>query len=164
MTRPPPRSAADSTAEAAHTRIYAGSFKRFFGGSVADDDDPIYRSSLRDHRNEAFRNGVGPPGFTSLILDAVKRPESDGNVAPTVTDTQTQGLGTVLGTLRMKSSLHFGLAFAVGVVGFNSTAATWAAALLVAGSAMHAVLVILNWLTKTGDQFAQRSPGSRSTP
>ncbi len=55
------------------------------------DDGPIYRSSLLDHRNEAFRNGDGPPGFTSPMLDAVKRLESDGNVAPTVTDAKTQG-------------------------------------------------------------------------
>lgn len=85
-------------------------------------------------------------------------------------------LGTVLGMLRMKvpairnlatahvetliqASTHFGLAFAVGIVGFDSTAATWAAVLLVVGSAMQAAGVTLNWLTKTGDQFAQRSPG-----
>ena len=85
-------------------------------------------------------------------------------------------LGTVLGGLRMKTpairnlatahvetlmqaSMHLGLAFAVGIVGFNSAAATWAAGLLVVGSAMQAAGVTLNWLTKTGDQFAQRSPG-----
>jgi hypothetical protein len=85
-------------------------------------------------------------------------------------------LGTLLGMLRMKApairnlatahvetlmqaAMHFGLAFAVGIVGFNSTTATWAASLLVAGSAMQAIGVTLNWLTKTGDQFAQRSPG-----
>ena len=85
-------------------------------------------------------------------------------------------LGTVLGGLRMKApamrnlatahvetlmqaSMHFGLAFAVGIVGFHSTAATWAALLLVIGSGMQAVGVTLNWLTKTEDQFAQRSPG-----
>jgi hypothetical protein len=85
-------------------------------------------------------------------------------------------LGTVLGASRMKApaarnlatahvetllqaAMHFGLAFVVGVVGFHSTTATWAALLLVVGSAMQAVGVTLNWLTKTGDQFAQRSPG-----
>ncbi len=85
-------------------------------------------------------------------------------------------LGTLLGMLRMKvpairnlatahvetlmqASMHFGLAFVVGMVGFRSTAATWAAALLVAGSAMQATGVTLNWLAKTGDQFAERSPG-----
>jgi predicted SAM-dependent methyltransferase len=36
-------------------------------------DGPIYRSSLLDHRNESFRAGEGPPGFTSLILDAIRR-------------------------------------------------------------------------------------------
>ena len=85
-------------------------------------------------------------------------------------------LGTLLGTLRMnagpirslatahvetlmQAAMHFGLAFAVGAVGFNSTAATWAALLVVVGSAMQATGVTLNWVTKTNDQFAQRSPG-----
>ena len=36
------------------------------------DDGPIYRSSLLDHRNAAYRAGHGPPGFTSLIVDSVK--------------------------------------------------------------------------------------------
>jgi predicted SAM-dependent methyltransferase len=39
------------------------------------DDGPIYRSSLLDHRNQAFRDRTGPPGFTSIILDG-RRPES----------------------------------------------------------------------------------------
>jgi hypothetical protein len=85
-------------------------------------------------------------------------------------------LGTVLGMLRMKApsiralatahvetlmqaAMHFGLAFAVGAVGFDSSAATWGAWLLVIGSAMQATGVTLNWITNTTDQFAQRSPG-----
>jgi predicted SAM-dependent methyltransferase len=36
------------------------------------DDGPIYRSSLIDHRNEGYRNGTAAPGFTSLIIDAVR--------------------------------------------------------------------------------------------
>jgi len=32
----------------------------------------IYRSSRYDHRNEAFRKGDDLPGFTSLIVDAIK--------------------------------------------------------------------------------------------
>ena len=55
--------------------------------------------------------------------------------------------------------MHFGLAFAIGMVGFYSRTATWAAVLLVIGSAMQAVGATMNWLTKTGDQFAERSPG-----
>ena len=35
----------------------------------------------------------------------------------------------------------------------------WGAVLLVIGSAMQATGVTLNWLTKTKDQFAERSPG-----
>jgi len=85
-------------------------------------------------------------------------------------------LGTVLGSLRMhappvrglatahvetllQGAMHLGLAFAVGLVGFDSNAATWGAALLVAGSAMQATGVTLNWLTGTRDQFAERSAG-----
>jgi hypothetical protein len=85
-------------------------------------------------------------------------------------------LGTVLGMLRrntrsipnlatahietlMQAAVHLGLAFAVGAAQFDSTAATWGAALLVIGSAMQAVGVTLNWVTKAEDQFAQRPPG-----
>lgn len=32
----------------------------------------IYRSSVFDHRNTHYRTGDGPPGFTSLIVDAVR--------------------------------------------------------------------------------------------
>lgn len=59
----------------------------------------------------------------------------------------------------MQSAMHFGLAFAVGAVGFASTAATWGAILLAIGSGMQATGVTLNWLTKTGDQFAEKSIG-----
>src|SRR5580765_5210490 len=85
-------------------------------------------------------------------------------------------LGTALGMLRrqapsirslatahvetlMQAAMHFGLAFAVGAVGFDSAAATWGAWLLVIGSAMQATGVTLNWITHTTDQFAERSPG-----
>ena len=85
-------------------------------------------------------------------------------------------LGTVLGMLRMnappirslaaahvetvmQSAMHLGVAFAIGAVGFRSAAATSAAVLLVVGSAMQAAGATLNWLTKTQDQFANRSPG-----
>ena len=85
-------------------------------------------------------------------------------------------LGTVLGMLRakapairslatahvetlMQAALHFGLAFAIGAVGYHSSTATWGAWLVVLGSAMQATGVTLNWVTKTGDQFAERSPG-----
>ena len=36
------------------------------------EEAPVYRSSKLDHRNAAWREGRGPPDFTSLILDAVK--------------------------------------------------------------------------------------------
>jgi hypothetical protein len=59
----------------------------------------------------------------------------------------------------MQAAMVLGLAFAIGATGFDSTAATWGAVLLVVGAAMQAVGVTLNWLTATGDQFAERSPG-----
>ena len=82
-------------------------------------------------------------------------------------------LGAILGVLRMKApavrnlatahvetliqaALHLGLAFAIGIVGFQSTAATWGAVLLVVGSALQAIGATLNWVTNTGDQFAER--------
>ena len=85
-------------------------------------------------------------------------------------------LGTVLGLLRakapsirnlatahvetlMQGSMHLGLAFAVGAVGFESGAATWGAILLAIGSGMQATGVTLNWITKATDQFAEKSPG-----
>jgi len=87
-------------------------------------------------------------------------------------------LGIILGMLRanqpdirslalahvevlMQSSMHFGLAFAVGAVGFESGWATTAATLLVVGSAMQATGATLNWVTKTRDQFAEKSIGWR---
>ena len=86
------------------------------------------------------------------------------------------GLGTVLGFLRMsrppirtlstahvetlmQSSVVLGLAFAIGLVGFDSTWATWGAALFAGGGAMQAAGVTLNWITDSTDQFADRSPG-----
>ena len=59
----------------------------------------------------------------------------------------------------MQAAMHLGLAFAVGATGFDSSLATWGAVLLAIGSGMQAVGVTLNWLTSTGDQFAERSPG-----
>lgn len=86
------------------------------------------------------------------------------------------GLGSILGMLRMKSpsvrnlamahvetlmqgSMHLGLAAAVGATAFDSSLATWGAILLAIGSGMQATGVTLNWITKTGDQFAEKSPG-----
>lgn len=37
-------------------------------------DGPIGRATKLDTRNEAWRTGDGPPGFTSLLLDAVRQP------------------------------------------------------------------------------------------
>lgn len=85
-------------------------------------------------------------------------------------------LGSILGMLRakapairtlatahvetlMQGSMHLGLGFAVGATGFSSTSATWGAVLLAIGSGMQATGVTLNWITKTTDQFAEKSPG-----
>jgi len=84
-------------------------------------------------------------------------------------------LGTVLGSVRMhappnralatahvetlmQAAMHFGRAFAIGAVGFDSTAATWAAVLIVIGSAMQAAGTTSNWLTP---RPATSSPKSR---
>lgn len=72
---------------------------------------------------------------------------------------EARGLATAHVETLMQASIHLGLAFAVGAVGFDSGAATAGAVLLVIGSAMQAVGVTLNWLTKAKDQFAERSPG-----
>ena len=86
------------------------------------------------------------------------------------------GLGTILGLLRMtrppirtlttahvetlmQSSVVLGLAFAIGLVGFDSTWATWGAVLFAGGGALQAAGVTLNWITDSTDQFADRSPG-----
>lgn len=85
-------------------------------------------------------------------------------------------LGSALGALRakqpavrslalahvetlMQGSMHLGLGFAVSASGWDSQWATIGAILLVVGSAMQAAGVTLNWITKTGDQFAEKSPG-----
>ncbi|WP_230284766.1 methyltransferase domain-containing protein [Deinococcus sp. 23YEL01] len=39
-------------------------------------DGPVYRSRHLDHRNAAFRAGRGAPGFSSLILDCHRPPDS----------------------------------------------------------------------------------------
>lgn len=59
----------------------------------------------------------------------------------------------------MQGAMILGVAYAVGAVAFDSTAATWGAILLAVGAAMQAAGVTLNWVTKTGDQFAEKSPG-----
>lgn len=59
----------------------------------------------------------------------------------------------------MQGAMHLGLAAAVGATAFDSTLATWGAILLAIGSGMQASGVTLNWITKTGDQFAEKSPG-----
>jgi len=86
------------------------------------------------------------------------------------------GLGSALGMLRMKhpsvrnlatahvetlmqGAMHLGLGFAVHTSGWDTGWSTIGAVLLVVGSAMQASGVTLNWLTKTGDQFAEKSIG-----
>ena len=59
----------------------------------------------------------------------------------------------------MQGSMHLGMGFAVSASGWDSQWATIGALLLVLGSAMQAIGVTLNWMTKTGDQFAEKSPG-----
>ena len=49
---------------------------RFHHGDWDLSDGPIGRATKLDTRNQAWRNGEGPPGFTSLLLDAIKLPGS----------------------------------------------------------------------------------------
>lgn len=72
---------------------------------------------------------------------------------------QARALATAHVETLVQAAVSLGLGFAVGAVGFDSNAATVGAWLLVAGSAMQAIGVTSNWLTKTVDQFAERSPG-----
>ena len=76
-----------------------------------------------------------------------------------MTGPPTRTLATAHVETLMQAAMHFGLAFAIGSVRFDTATATWGALLLVTGSGMQAIGVSVNWLTKTEDQFAQRSPG-----
>ena len=55
--------------------------------------------------------------------------------------------------------IHLALAAATAFVGFKSGIATVGAVLLVAGSILEVSGGTLNWLDKTGDQFAEKSKG-----
>ena len=61
----------------------------------------------------------------------------------------------------MQGPIHFGLAFALGAVSFDSSLATVAAGLVVAGSLAEITGGTLNWLQSTQDQFSERSMGFR---
>lgn len=61
----------------------------------------------------------------------------------------------------IQAPIHLGLAFAIGAVAFDSGFATTGAALLVAASLMETAGGTANWLTDSGDQFAERSLGFR---
>jgi hypothetical protein len=61
----------------------------------------------------------------------------------------------------MQGPIHFGLAFALGAVSFDSDLATTAAALVVGGSLAEITGGTLNWLQSSQDQFSERSMGFR---
>lgn len=61
----------------------------------------------------------------------------------------------------MQGAVHLGLAFAAGFVELQSGWVIGAAWLLVAASALETIGGTVNWLTGTGDQFAERSLGFR---
>ena len=61
----------------------------------------------------------------------------------------------------MQGPVALGCAFAIGAVSFDSTWATAAACLLVAGLIAETAGGTLNWLQGTGDQFAEKSVGFR---
>jgi hypothetical protein len=88
-------------------------------------------------------------------------------------------LGVALATYRMKAprapqhlvtthlsaiiqgAVHLGLAFAIGFADLGTGWAVAAAWLLVAGSSFEIVGGTINWLSGTGDQFAEKSLGFR---
>ena len=59
----------------------------------------------------------------------------------------------------MQGAMALGLGFAVHVTGWDGSWATIGAGLLIGGLAGQAIGVTLNWLTKSKDQFAEKSPG-----
>ena len=61
----------------------------------------------------------------------------------------------------MQGPVALGLAFAIGAVSFDSTLATVAAALVVGGLAVETLGGTINWLQRTGDQFAEKGAGFR---
>jgi len=61
----------------------------------------------------------------------------------------------------IQGAVHLGLAFAVGFTDLSTGWAVAAAWLIVAGSALEIVGGTINWLSGTGDQFAEKSFGFR---
>ena len=61
----------------------------------------------------------------------------------------------------MQGPIHFGLAFAIGALSFDSGLAVAAAALVVAGSLAEITGGTINWLSGTEDQFDENSTGFR---
>lgn len=61
----------------------------------------------------------------------------------------------------MQGPVVLGLAFAIGAVSFESTLATVAAALVIAGLVVETLGGTVNWLQRTGDQFEEKGTGFR---
>jgi hypothetical protein len=59
----------------------------------------------------------------------------------------------------MQGPVALGSAYALSVSGFDSDVATVAAWVFVTGLALEVIGGTTNWLTNTGDQFAERSAG-----
>ena len=61
----------------------------------------------------------------------------------------------------MQGPVVLGLAFAIGVVSFDSTLSVVAAGLVIAGLVAETLGGTVNWLQGTGDQFAEKGLGFR---
>ena len=61
----------------------------------------------------------------------------------------------------IQGAVHLGLAFVAGIVDLEAGWANAAAWLIVAASVFEIVGGTVNWLSATGDQFAEKSPGFR---
>ena len=61
----------------------------------------------------------------------------------------------------IQGAVHLGLAYAVGFADLGTGWTVAAAWLIVAGSGLELVGGTINWLSETGDQFAEKSLGFR---
>ena len=61
----------------------------------------------------------------------------------------------------IQGAVHLGLGFAIGFAALGTGWAVAAAWLIVAGSAFEVLGGTINWLSGTGDQFAEKSLGFR---
>lgn len=157
-------------------------------GRVSQQVDGVVSGRLVGHAPKA-RAGHGARGPAESVISRMPEPACDRYVSPMSTAARlliAYGvtvicfgllLGVPLARVRsatpqsprhlvtthlsalMQGPVALGFAFAITAATFDSSLATIAAVVLVAGLALEALGGTLNWLRGTGDQFAERSPG-----